>query len=966
MQSLRGELGDVDRLGVWIASEGQIAAAPQAFQGRCWDLTARVGGEEYRPEWSDLGEAGPLPEALLRRLEPVEKEISIESGVSLAVASGMRRVLWMPVAEEKQLVGVLFAGSRNKAAALPCEGLTRVAAELVVGLGFQRGDVRIQSGLAERIFQRKILQEISGEFSLDRVLQEIVDAVVSFGAGRKTVGAFAMIGLPPARSLAGVTSDSALEFLWTAGDRLWARSAMGEPISPVWKEALAERRTTGGETQASWPPPETMRLIATPLLVRGSAAGVLVAGLQHSRATLATLEEFEALARLASLTVELSQPNARGESSGESARFFLDHAGNAGFLLNAKLEVTHASASGKKLLPLASTPAAKNGRDVPPGKAGTLGTAAQLFRPAEWQRLVEWIRSVSRKSEVGVSYSTEAELRTGRQVQLSAASLAGGHTGLLIQKPAAFEAEADWGGAELQNLMEWLDEGVVIFGEREEIRAANPAFWQLLGLSTVEIDRASALRELVDFIAPRMDDPERFAQRWWDIARGFDAGAREEIELKQPTARFLERFSRPILNPVGTRIGRVEIYRDITSQRVFQSKLRKNERLVSLGEKMGGIAHELSNPLTTILGYAQRLLAKGEPAASREQIQRIFFEAERASSILRQMLGSVSESAPELRPISLNQLVQRTVDMHRFQLRSEKIRVDVDLADTLPQIAGDAGQLQQVLVNLIANSRHALMELQLPGVISIRTGLSASGRVLLEVSDTGPGIPEALRHRIFDPFFTTKPSGAGTGLGLPIVADLVRKHGGHIRQDQAGGKGTTFVMDFPAALAREATPLSELAPALSAPYGAASGERVLIVEDEQTVAQLIADMLADVGYSCEIQNDARRALISALSRDYDLVICDIKMPGLDGPHLYRALAEAGSALISRFLFVTGDVLGAVTKSFLQENRLPYIAKPFRVEEFTEKIARVAQGVASSTGTGDHNPSFSRKNVAGHG
>ena len=163
----------------------------------------------------------------------------------------------------------------------------------------------------------------------------------------------------------------------------------------------------------------------------------------------------------------------------------------------------------------------------------------------------------------------------------------------------------------------------------------------------------------------------------------------------------------------------------------------------------------------------------------------------------------------------------------------------------------------------------------------MRTRIADSGRVILEVSDSGPGISEADRHRIFDPFFTTKPAGIGTGLGLSIVTGLVRQNGGNIKEQSAAGQGATFSIDLPAADALLAVHKPDLPPALSSLPAVPSGRRVLVVEDEPTVAQLISDMLSDLGFASDVLHDGRRALISALNRQYDLTICDHCCPVKD-------------------------------------------------------------------------------------
>jgi CheY-like chemotaxis protein len=249
----------------------------------------------------------------------------------------------------------------------------------------------------------------------------------------------------------------------------------------------------------------------------------------------------------------------------------------------------------------------------------------------------------------------------------------------------------------------------------------------------------------------------------------------------------------------------------------------------------------------------------------------------------------------------------------------------------------------------------------------VKTKRIAEQRVLLEVSDDGPGIPQAIQARIFDPFFTTKPAGVGTGLGLAIVLGIVREHGGRLQLTSNLGQGTVFSIELPATAAVEmplpatsgaspVRPLLETLPALQlldtaqagAVLGAWAGTRVLVLEDEPTVARLIADVLEDEGLRVDVLLDPREALDRTAREDYALAICDMKMPELDGEHFYQALTLAQNPLRERFLFVTGDVLAAHTREFLERNHLPHVAKPFRVEELTEKIRSVLEATSPRT------------------
>jgi len=358
----------------------------------------------------------------------------------------------------------------------------------------------------------------------------------------------------------------------------------------------------------------------------------------------------------------------------------------------------------------------------------------------------------------------EVELRNGTRVRLQALfSTADGGVGALLDPlPELGEKrKTDHGLAEILNVIEWLEEGVVLLGPNREIRALNSRFGQIIGLTPEEFAAIKTFDDLIATLGARTADPGNFADNWHSLDRSADGGVREELYLVRPVPRLLERAARPILDKKGALLGRVEIYRDLTAQRVFQSKLLQTEKLAELGQMVTGIAHELSNPLTSILGYAQRLLLRRDSLGGSHEARQIFQEAERASAILRQLLLSARDSRPERRRVALNQVVTRTLELQRFNSAAENIRVELDLDPVLPFVNGDPGQLQQVLMNLIGNSRHAIEAQGRGGIIRVKTRRIAEKRVLLEVSDDGPGIPQAIQARIFDPFsLPSRPASA--------------------------------------------------------------------------------------------------------------------------------------------------------------------------------------------------------------
>jgi signal transduction histidine kinase/CheY-like chemotaxis protein len=590
----------------------------------------------------------------------------------------------------------------------------------------------------------------------------------------------------------------------------------------------------------------------------------------------------------------------------------------------------------------------------------TLGVlVAGLRRSSESLSLVERLQLRSALATSALLRQKQSEMAAERELRHKEAIIA-----LVKTRPEpSAQTKTDQDFTEIMNVIEWLEEGVVLFGARQEIRALNTRFGQIIGLAPAELASIRTRDDLVASIGARTADTGSFAERWRksDVTLG---AVREELHLIRPVPRLLERAARPILDKKGALIGRVEIYRDVTAQRVFQSKLLQTEKLAELGQMVTGIAHELSNPLTSILGYAQRLLLRHDRYGDSHEARPIFQEAERASAILRQLLLSARDSRPERSRVALNQVVSRTLELQRFSSGADNIRVELDLEPVLPFVLGDAGQLQQVLMNLIGNARQAIEEQGKGGTIRVKTQRVAEKRVLLEVSDDGPGIPQGIQARIFDPFFTTKPAGVGTGLGLAIVLGIVREHGGKLHLASNLGKGTVFSIELPAIAAeamplpasggaRPARPCFQASPAAglleSAHAGGAlsawAGTRVLVLEDEPTVARLIADVLEDEGLRVDVLLDAREALDRTARENYALAICDMKMPELDGEHFYQALVSAKTSLCERFLFVTGDVLAAHTRNFLERNHLPHVAKPFRVEELTAKIRGVLEATS---------------------
>jgi len=501
--------------------------------------------------------------------------------------------------------------------------------------------------------------------------------------------------------------------------------------------------------------------------------------------------------------------------------------------------------------------------------------------------------------------------------------------------------------AELHSVLDAVPSGVLLLAPDGRIRFANARFETLFGLGAKTVDALEGIADLLPLIEPRFRSSAAFIAPLKSFVAGSRDSMRDELELAGHARRVLERYARPVLGDDGQPLGWLEIYSDITHQRQIQSKLLQTEKMAALGQLVSGIAHELNNPLTSIMGYAQLALGRRTAESPHNEVTMIFEEAERARRIVKNLLFFARQAQPERTRVNLNEIIERTVPLRGYELKIENIAVRCDLAPDLPATLADPHQLQQVVLNLLVNAEQAILENRGRGRIELRTRKASESRLAIEVSDDGPGIPPEIASRIFDPFFTTKPSGIGTGLGLSIVYGIVERHGGDVTFENLPGGGAKFTVEFPLVT----VPASEVFPRTAIPphhSTTVSAGRVLVVEDEPTVAQLITDVLHEEGHSVESVLDSQEGLTRIARGSYDLIICDLRMPRLDGPGFYDVLVRTGSPARHRILFITGDTLGPRTVEFLKSRQLPFLAKPFLVEELKLAAHHVLTGSTATT------------------
>jgi two-component system NtrC family sensor kinase len=389
--------------------------------------------------------------------------------------------------------------------------------------------------------------------------------------------------------------------------------------------------------------------------------------------------------------------------------------------------------------------------------------------------------------------------------------------------------------------------------------------------------------------------------------------------------------------------------RDVTAEREMRVRLMESDRLAAVGELVAGVAHEVNNPLSSISAFAQLLLRDGGLSASqRESIEVIKSETLRASQVVKDLLAFARRSEPQREPLDLNAVVHRTLRLRGYQLTSNKIHVETDLTTELPPVVGDARQLQQVCLNLVTNAIQAMATTGTPGTLTITTRRDGP-HVVLEMRDTGHGIPDGVKAHIFEPFFTTKGEGEGTGLGLSVSYGIVTAHGGTIEVPATSAAGTTFRVTLPAA---GETPLVDDVGDVAAfsPRSPLAGIRLLFIDDEPSLRSGVQAFGVLRGFTVLTAGNGTEGLEVARSESVDAVVCDLHMPGMDGPAFHEKLRRERPGLAARTVFITGDVISNSGRT--PQVRQPVLTKPFALEKLEETlVALMRGGVASVTSAG---------------
>jgi PAS domain S-box-containing protein len=485
-------------------------------------------------------------------------------------------------------------------------------------------------------------------------------------------------------------------------------------------------------------------------------------------------------------------------------------------------------------------------------------------------------------------------------------------------------------------------DGILVVNSQGKIILQNKRFAELFKIPA-EIIGENDDAKLRNWATSRIKDPVEFSKKVEGLYSNPDEIGRDEIQLIDGT--LLDRYSAPVRDKDGKYYGRIWAFRDITERRKLEAQLMQSQKMESIGQLAGGVAHDFNNILGII--QMQSGLLKGSGGLSAEQVEfanEIGATVQRAAALTRQLLLFSRREVFQPRDLDLNESIINTTKMLR-RILGETVEMQLNLTSQPMFIHGDAGMLDQVLMNLAVNARDAMPK---GGQLTIKTSdvkfdeatvsKCAQARpgsfVCLSISDNGCGIPPEILPKIFEPFFTTKDVGKGTGLGLATVFGIVQQHQGWINVSSEAGRGTMFQIYLPC-LARKAAPKSSPS-ALTEMRG--GNETILLVEDDPTLRFSVRKALSQLGYRIlEAPTGVKAIEVWKENRnEIRLLLTDLVMPdGMTGKDLAQRLFQENSKL--KAIYMSGYSAEVVGKDFQLLEGVNFLTKPFQAEKLAQTV-----------------------------
>ncbi len=489
--------------------------------------------------------------------------------------------------------------------------------------------------------------------------------------------------------------------------------------------------------------------------------------------------------------------------------------------------------------------------------------------------------------------------------------------------------EVDSGRRSWADMVDAIPLALCVTDSAGRVRRANRAFADLVRASAAAV----VGRPWLALVPPSWGEGVQAA-----IAA---AGSGREIELRAHNRVFaLSAF----VAGGGEHALTVLLFDDRTERRRLQDQLIQSEKMSAIGQLVAGVAHDLNNPLASVLGFADLLVEHPDiPASLREPMRVVQQEALRAAAIVRNLLDFARKQEHRRRNMALRPLLDATLALLRNQLMADRIEARLELDPDIPQLDIDPNQIQQVFVNLIQNASQAIASTGRAGEIRIRARRWRDG-VAVDVTDNGPGMPPELAQRAMEPFFTTKPEGSGTGLGLTICQGILKEHGGRLTLATEPGEGTTLTVELPASSRSE----EEEQPSPPQPRAPTGPLRILLIDDEPHILHYLRTTLEAWGHTVALAGDGAAGLDALEREEFDLVISDLRMPRMGGQEFYEQLASKNPAMAARTLFSTGDTVRDDALRFLERLGRPWLNKPFSLSELRAALGWQA-GAGESRG-----------------
>ncbi len=466
---------------------------------------------------------------------------------------------------------------------------------------------------------------------------------------------------------------------------------------------------------------------------------------------------------------------------------------------------------------------------------------------------------------------------------------------------------------EWEKTVDAITQAICIVDAHGTVRRANRVFAELIQTPVTAIPG----RPWLGLLPPAWSDP---------VARAIAEPAATSTEIRSGERNLLL-TAIPMAEPGSA----VLVFEDQTERRRLQDQLIQSEKMSAIGQLIAGVAHDLNNPLASVVGFSDFLAELRDiPASFVEPLQVIRQEAERAANIVKNLLSFARSQEGERKPEHIKAILESTLVLLRNQLMAHKVEATLEVEAGLPDVEVNGNQIKQVFVNVINNACQAIATDAPSGRIWIAATRLRDG-IAVSVKDSGPGMTEEIAARVFEPFFTTKGEGEGTGLGLSICQGIVKEHGGRISLETKPGAGATFTVELPVG---GAAPRAEPAPASAA---AARPLQILVVDDEPHILHYMRATLESWGHTVEVASDGTYALERALAGAFDVIICDLRMPHLSGRDMYLKLARQDPRVAERIIFATGDTVRGDTLQFLEGLGRPYLHKPFTLAELRSAL-----------------------------